>query len=112
MTSFILLGGSGYLGRNFIQYGMQQDPAAHFYVISRSGHAPFDSDVITTIKANVDTTDLLPKLPGQDDYIVDFIGAPEKDPEKSYQLNNKPAQVMQQIAEKPVPKQWALLVVF
>lgn len=99
MTNFILLGGNGYLGSNFIQYGMQHDPNAHFYVVSRSGKLRTQSPAVTAIQADVHDSDLESKLPESIDYIVDFIGAPEKDPKKSTALNIQPAMIMKKIAE-------------
>lgn len=100
MANFILLGGNGYLGRNFTRYGLQQSPNSRFYVVSRSGKNTLADPAITNIAAAVDSPTLLEKLPDQVDYVVDFIGAPTKDTEESKRLNDQPAQVMQIIAEE------------
>lgn len=100
MTNFVLLGGNGYLGRNFVQYAQKQDPTAHFYVISRSGKNQLSSAAITNIAADINRETVISGLPAEVDYVVDFIGGPEKDPAASNALNDEPAALMQKQAEQ------------
>lgn len=100
MTNFVLLGGNGYLGRNFVQYAQQQDPTAHFYVVSRSGKNQLRSAAITNIAADINSATVIPGLPAEVDYVVDFIGGPAKDPAVAKALNDEPAALMQKLAEQ------------
>lgn len=100
MTNFVLLGGNGYLGRNFVQYAQQQDPTAHFYVVSRSGKNQLSSTAITNIAADINSATVIPGLPAEVDYVVDFIGGPEQDPAAAKALNDEPAALMQKLAEQ------------
>lgn len=99
MTNFVLLGGNGYLGRNFIKYAQTQDPTAHFYVVSRSGKNELTSDNITNIAADLTKDVDIPGLPDQIDYVVDFVGGLVQDPAKAHLINFDPAQLMQKLAE-------------
>ena len=100
MTTIVLLGGNGYIGRNVTEKWMKVDPNADFYVVSRSGKNPLSDARIHTIQADVTSYDEVRKLlPSQIDYIVDFVGRPESDPQTFEQVNDKPAQVMLQLAK-------------
>lgn len=37
MTTIVLLGGNGYIGRNVTKNWLKKDSSAEFYVLSRSG---------------------------------------------------------------------------
>lgn len=100
MTNFVLLGGNGYLGRNFIRYAHQQDPTAHFYVVSRSGKNSLTDASITNIAADIRGDAKINGLPDKIDYVIDFIGGPEKDPAASKAINDEPAALMQKLAEE------------
>lgn len=101
MTNYVLLGGNGYLGRNFTNYALKQDPTAKFYVVSRSGKNKLQNAAITNIQADVtDEKEAMAKLPDKFDYIIDFIGAPAKTAEQSKQINDLPAYTMKKIAEE------------
>ena len=101
MTNVVLLGGNGYIGRTFTQKWMKKDPHAHFYVVSRSGKNQLTSPQITNLKADVTNFANVDKvMPDKIDYIVDFIGAPEKDPTKFKRINDLPAEIMLEIAKK------------
>lgn len=99
MTNFVLLGGNGYLGRNFVRYAHQQDPAAHFYVVSRSGKNRLTDASITNISDNITADTKINGLPDKIDYVVDFIGGPAKGPAASKAINDDPAALMQKLAE-------------
>ena len=101
MTNVVLLGGNGYLGRNVTQKWLNEDSKAEFYVVSRSGKNQLTDSRIHNLKADVSSYEDVEKvLPEKIDYIVDFIGAPEKDPEKFKQINDIPVDVMLNIAQK------------
>lgn len=100
MTNFVLLGGNGYLGRNFVQYAQRQDPTAHFYVVSRSGKNQLVAPNISNIATDITAKAKIPDLPDQIDYVVDFIGGPAKDPAESRLINDEPAALMQRLAEE------------
>lgn len=101
MTNVILLGGNGYIGRNVTEAWMAKDPSANFYVVSRSGKNTMQDARIHNIA--VDVTDyqaVSSKLPEKVDYIVDFIGRPESDDATFIKVNDKPADVMLEIAKE------------
>lgn len=105
MTNYVLLGGNGYLGRNFTSYALKQDPTAKFYVVSRSGKNKLQNKAIINVEADVTNEQaVLPKLPEKIDYIIDFVGAPAKSPEQSKQINDLPACTMKAIAEEKQAK--------
>lgn len=99
MTNVVILGGNGYLGRNITQKWLDLDSKAEFYIVSRSGRNKLTNNRIHNIKADVtDERDVAKKLPDHFDYIIDCIGAPEKDPEKFKQINDLPAETMLALA--------------
>ena len=100
MTNVVLLGGNGYIGRNVTEKWLKEDPSAVFYIISRSGKNQFANSRIYNLAADVsDYKAVVAVLPDQVDYIVDFIGCPESDPATFEAVNDKPAQVMLQLAK-------------
>ena len=100
MTNVVLLGGNGYIGRNVTETWLKEDPSAVFYVISRSGKNQLTNPRIYNFAADVsDYKAVTAILPDQVDYILDFVGRPEKDPQAFVGVNDKPAQVMLQIAK-------------
>nr|WP_278765527.1 NAD-dependent epimerase/dehydratase family protein [Limosilactobacillus mucosae] len=100
MTKAVLLGGNGYLGRNVTDHWLKADPQVEFYVVSRSGKNQLQDPRIHNLTADVTDYDAVAKLiPTDVDYIVDFVGAPEKDPEKFKRLNDQPATVMLHLAQ-------------
>ena len=100
MTNVVLLGGNGYIGRNVTETWLKEDPSAVFYVISRSGKNQLTNPRIYNFAADVsDYKAVTAILPDQVDYILDFVGRPEKDPQAFVEVNDKPAQVMLQIAK-------------
>ncbi|MGI5990547.1 MAG: NAD-dependent epimerase/dehydratase family protein [Lachnospiraceae bacterium] len=101
MSTVVMLGGNGYLGRNVTMKWLVKDPEAKFVVVSRSGKNALTDARVTNVKADCADVDSVRKvLPEQVDYIVDFVGRPEKDPEEFKKVNDKPADVMLQIAKE------------
>lgn len=99
MTNVVILGGNGYLGRNITKAWLDRDPKFEFYIVSRSGRNKLVDKHVHNIKADVtDEKDVAKKLPDNFDYIIDCIGAPEKDPEKFKQINDLPAETMLALA--------------
>lgn len=101
MATIVLLGGNGYIGRNVTEEWLRVDPSATIYILSRSGKQTFDHPRVRYLTVDVtDEAAVLAVLPEQVDYIVDFIGRPEKDPQIFRELNDKPAQIMLEVARK------------
>lgn len=101
MTTVVLLGGNGYIGRNTTEKWLEKDKNAQFYVVSRSGNNTLKDKRIHNIKVDVANFDEVSKLlPENIDYIVDFVGRPEKDEKLFEEVNNKPAEVMLKIAKE------------
>ncbi|NVH28588.1 NAD(P)-dependent oxidoreductase [Lactobacillus delbrueckii subsp. bulgaricus] len=101
MTKAVLLCGNGYIGRATNESWMKADPETEFYVISRSGRNELTDKRIHNLRADVsDYEEVKAVLPEDFDYIVDFVGAPENDPEKFKPINVMPAKVMKRLAEE------------
>ncbi|HFU4203110.1 TPA: NAD-dependent epimerase/dehydratase family protein [Streptococcus suis] len=100
MTNVVLLGGNGYIGCNVTEEWLKKDPSAVFYVVSRSGKNQLNHSRVYNLAADVaDYQAVAAVLPDKVDYIVDFVGRPENDAIAFEQVNDKPAQVMLQIAK-------------
>ena len=52
MSTVVMLGGNGYLGRNVTQKWMAKDPDARFVVVSRSGKNALADARITNVQAD------------------------------------------------------------
>jgi nucleoside-diphosphate-sugar epimerase len=101
MSTVVMLGGNGYLGRNVTEKWLARDPEAKFVVVSRSGKNSLVNERITNVQADSSNLDSVRKvLPEHVDYIVDFVGRPEKDPEEFKKVNDQPADVMLAIAKE------------
>lgn len=101
MTTIVLLGGNGYIGRNVTKNWLKKDLSAEFYVLSRSGKNELKDSRIKNIAVDVTSVGAVEAvLPEKIDYIIDFIGRPEKDVDLFKKVNNLPAQVMLRVAEK------------
>ncbi len=101
MSTVVMLGGNGYIGRNVTEKWMKADPDAKFVVVSRSGKNQLQDARITNVKADSSNYESVKAvLPEEIDYIVDFVGRPEKDPEEFKKVNDMPADVMLQIAKE------------
>lgn len=96
----VLLGGNGYIGRVVTKEWLEKDPNANFYIVSRSGVNKLMNPRVHNIKVSDLSMDIVNKLPEKIDYIVDFIGRPEKDAELLKQINMEPAKIMKAIAEE------------
>lgn len=101
MTTIVLLGGNGYIGWNVTKNWLKKDLSAEFYVLSRSGKNELKDSRIKNIAVDVTSVGAVEAvLPEKIDYIIDFIGRPEKDVDLFKKVNNLPAQVMLRVAEK------------
>lgn len=101
MTTIVLLGGNGYIGRNVTKNWLKKDLSSEFYVLSRSGKNELKDSRIKNIAVDVTSVGAVEAvLPEKIDYIIDFIGRPEKDVDLFKKVNNLPAQVMLRVAEK------------
>lgn len=99
-STVVLFGGNGYLGRELTRQWAEAVPDTHFWILSRSGRNSLK--VPNCHNVAVDVTDeqaIRSILPDQIDYIVDLVGRPAKNIVDSQQVNDRPAQVMQQLAE-------------
>lgn len=100
MTTIILFGGNGYIGRELTQQWLARDSAAQFYILSRSGQNTLQAARVHNIAVPVDDFAAVNQvIPAQIDYIVDLVGRPVKDPAQLSAINQQPATVMQQVAE-------------
>ncbi len=100
MSTVVMLGGNGYIGRNVTEKWLKADSNAKFVVVSRSGENLLKNDRISNVKADCASYESVSAvIPEQVDYIVDFVGRPEKDPEQFKTINDFPADVMLKIAE-------------
>ncbi|MGI6212561.1 MAG: NAD-dependent epimerase/dehydratase family protein [Anaerovoracaceae bacterium] len=101
MSTVVMLGGNGYLGRNVTEKWLAKDPEARFVVVSRSGKNALENERITNVQADcTDVGSVRKVLPEQVDYIVDFVGRPEEDPDAFRKINDQPADVMLEIAKE------------
>lgn len=101
MSTIVLLGGNGYIGRNVTEKWLNADPKAEFVVVSRSGGNALKDDRIKNVTADSsDYESVMAVLPEKVDYILDFVGRPEKDPDKFQKANDMPADVMLRIAKE------------
>ena len=99
MNTIVMLGGNGYLGRNVTEKWLKKDPTAEFIIVSRSGRNALKNPRIKNVKADSSDYDAVNAvLPERIDYILDFVGRPEKDPETFRAVNDLPADVMLRIA--------------
>lgn len=96
--NIVLLGGNGYIGKAVTQAWLNKDQKAEFYVVSRSGKNTLVDPRVHNIKDKNISTGILEELPEEIDYIVDFVGGPDR--ENLYELNMQPALVMKEIAER------------
>ncbi len=99
MSTIVMLGGNGYIGRNVTAKWLEADPKAQFVVVSRSGKNQLSDSRVTNVAADVtDYDSVAAVLPEHVDYIVDFVGGLSDDPEELRRLNEAPADVMIRIA--------------
>ncbi|MGI6217544.1 MAG: NAD-dependent epimerase/dehydratase family protein [Coriobacteriales bacterium] len=101
MDTVVMLGGNGYLGRNATEKWLAKDPEVRFVVVSRSGKNELQDPRIMNAQADCTNLDSVRKvLPEKVDYIVDFVGRPEKDPDAFRRINDQPADAMLEIAKE------------
>lgn len=101
MTTVVMLGGNGYIGTRATQVWLKRDPGARFVVVSKSGKGRFADPRVTNVRADcTDLASVQAVLPGQVDYIVDFVGGVTSDPDEFRTMNVLPAQVMLTVAKE------------
>ncbi|MCM0583128.1 NAD-dependent epimerase/dehydratase family protein [Weissella diestrammenae] len=99
MTNVVLLGGTGYIGREITRAWLKRDPQVSFFIISRNNVNNFNNRQIQVIQADLsNTAQMIGQLPKKVDYIIDLIGRPEKNKKELIDINVKPAQMMLQLA--------------
>lgn len=101
MKNIVLLGGNVFIEREFTDRWLLDDKDVTFYVLSRSGKNKINYPNIKNIPVDVTNYEKVKEvLPEKIDYIIDFVGRPEKDMEKLIEVNEKPAEVMSKIAKE------------
>jgi uncharacterized protein YbjT (DUF2867 family) len=96
-----MFGGNGYIGRAVTEKWLRLDSEARFIVVSRSGKNPLVDERIFNVQADTASYESVSDvIPEKIDYIVDFVGRPESDPEKFKEVNDAPADVMLRIAKE------------
>lgn len=101
MSTIVMLGGNGYIGRNVTEKWLKADAKAEFVIISRSGNNALKSDRIKNVVADSsDYESVKAVLPEKVDYILDFVGRPEKDSDEFKKVNDMPADTMLRIAKE------------
>ncbi len=101
MKTVVMLGGNGYIGRNVTEKWLEKDQDTQFVVVSRSGKNQLVNARVKNVKGDSsDYESVISVIPETVDYIVDFVGRPEKDPEVFKQVNDIPADVMLRIAKE------------
>lgn len=101
MSTIVMLGGNGYIGRNVTEKWLKADPAAEFIVVSRTGNNALKDAQIKNVAADCSDYEAVSSvLPEKVDYILDFVGRPEKNPDEFKKINDMPADVMLRIAKE------------
>ena len=101
MSMIVMLGGNGYIGRNVTEKWLKADSDAEFIIVSRSGHNLLKDERIQNVVADSSDYEAVNAvLPEKVDYIIDFVGRPEKDVENFKKVNDMPADVMLRIAKE------------
>ena len=101
LKNIVLLGGNVFIEREFTDRWLLDDKDVTFYVLSRSGKNKINYPNIKNIPVDVTNYEKVKEvLPEKIDYIIDFVGRPEKDMEKLIEVNEKPAEVMSKIAKE------------
>lgn len=105
-----MFGGNGYIGRAVTEKWLSRDSEARFIVVSRSGKNVLTDERIVNVKADTSSYESVSSvLPDRIDYIVDFVGRPENDPEKFKLVNDAPADVMLRIAKEKQVKAMGMI---
>lgn len=101
MKNIVLFGGNGYIGQEVVKLWLKKDNQTQFFIISRSGNSSIKDTRIHDISADVTDENLILKgLPDSIDYIVNFIGRPEKNINDLKKINENPVNNMIKLAEK------------
>lgn len=92
----VVLGGSGYIGRELTRQWLERDKVARFTLVSRSGSDPFDDPRVEAVSADAgDVRSLLENLPPKVDCMVCLAGGMD-----SREQNIAPVRSMLEVAEK------------
>lgn len=104
-TNIVLLGGSGYIGRQLVQAWRQRNTDTEFWILSRSGDSGLELAGVHGLAVDLTQSQLGNiALPARVDYIVDLVGGPLTDSQEMATFNRVPAQLMMQLAEKYQPR--------
>ncbi|MGI6231530.1 MAG: NAD-dependent epimerase/dehydratase family protein [Prevotella sp.] len=110
MYNVVMFGGNGYIGRAVTEKWLKCDKEARFIVVSRSGKNQLVDERIINVQANTASYESVSSvMPEKIDYIVDFVGRPESDPEKFREVNDAPADVMLRIAQEKKVKAMGMI---
>lgn len=99
----VLLGGNGYLGREFCTQWLQRDSSEdlRFFNISKSGKNPILDSRVENITLDIcDYEGLRQALPATIECVINFIGAPAQSKEELERINKIPVEIMLQIASE------------
>lgn len=99
----VLLGGSGYLGREFCRQWLQKDSSTElqFFVFSKRGKNPLADARVKNITLDIcEYEKLKESLPAKIDCLINFIGAPAESKEELERINKVPAEIMLKIAHE------------
>ncbi|MFC6260560.1 NAD-dependent epimerase/dehydratase family protein [Levilactobacillus fujinensis] len=103
-TNIVLLGGSGYIGRELVKAWRSRDADTEFWLLSRSGATRLDLSDVHGVAVDLLRPQLADDaLPARIDYIVDLVGGPKDDPQELADFNRLPAQLMQRLADQYQP---------
>jgi len=102
--NIVLLGGSGYIGRELVKAWRSRVADTEFWVLSRSGATRLDLPGVHGVAVDLLRPQMADDaLPDQVDYIVDLVGGPKDDPQELADFNRLPAQFMQRLADQYHP---------
>jgi UDP-glucose 4-epimerase len=110
MYNVVMFGGNGYIGRTVTEKWLKRDSEARFIVVSRSGKNQLADERIKNVQADTASYESVAAvMPETIDYIVDFVGRPESDPEQFKLVNDAPADVMLRIAREKKVKAMGMI---
>lgn len=99
----VLLGGSGYLGREFCMQWLKKDSGngLQFFIISKTGKNPIIDSAVKNITIDIcDYERLKQSLPPKIDCIINFIGGLAESKEELERINKIPLDIMLKMASE------------